>query len=143
MDEIIYDLLLKSPFGFALLGALRFRIRFDEPVDGKSIGDVSALLAETLERPVTTVDLQSLEGSISVQFLTGVRPVPISGFAFSSGPTPLPLGALFNSTDPTRQLFLQFNFLDSTHIGGGLLWQPGTLRQQKFSVLGTQRPFGM
>ena len=143
MDEIIYELLLKSPLGFTLLGTLRFRIRFDAPVDGESIGDVSALLAETLERPVVNVELQSLEGSISVQFLTGLRPVPINGFAFSAGPTPLPLGALFNSTDATRQLFLQFNFLDATHIGGGLLWQPGTPRQQKFSVLGTQRPFGM
>lgn len=143
MDEIVYDLLLKSPLGFMLLGTLRARILFEEPAAGKAIGDVSALLAETLDRPVISVDVQRLEGSIAVQFLTGSRPVPLNGLLFGAGMSPLPLNALFNSEDPTRQLFLQFSFLDATHIGGGLLWRPGTPQQLKFSVLGTQRPFGM
>lgn len=143
MDEIIYDLLLKSPQGFMLLGRLRFHIIFPQLQAGKGIGDVSALLTETLERPVTTMDVQRLEGGIVVQFLTGPRPVPIAGQALGAGMAPLPLTALFNSTDPARPLFLQIGFLDATHIGGGLLWLPGTPRQLKFSVLGTQRPLGM
>lgn len=143
MDEIIYDLLLKSPLGFALLGTLRFRVIFDEPASGKSIGDVSGLLAGTLERPFITMNVQDLEGSISVQFLTGPRPLPVAGRLFSFDMTPLPLNALLNGGDTTRQLFLQFSFLDATHIGGGMLWQPGAPQQMKFSLLGTQRPFGM
>lgn len=143
MDEIVYDLLLKNPLGFTLLGTLRFRILFDQPVAGNGIGDISALLAETLERPIITVDAQDVEGSIAVQFLTGLRPVPIAGRSFSLGMSPLPLNALFGSADTARPLFLQFSFLDATHIGGGLLWQPGTPQQLKFSLLGTQRPLGM
>lgn len=143
MDEIVYDLLLKSPLGFALLGTLRFRIRFDQPAAGKGAGDVSALLAETLERPVITMDVQELAGSISVQFLTALSPVPIDGRLFSFAMAPLPLNALFSGGDSERPLFLQFSFLDATHIGGGLLWQAGTPRQLTFSLLGTQRPFGM
>ncbi|SEN79082.1 hypothetical protein SAMN05428959_103139 [Duganella sp. CF517] len=143
MDEIIYDLLLKSPLGFALLGTLRFRVVFDEPAAGRGIGDVAALLTATLERPFITMNAQDLEGSIAVQFLTGPRPLPGAGRIFSFDMTPLPLNALLSAGDATRQLFLQFSFLDATHIGGGMLWQPGSPQQMKFSLLGTQRPFGM
>ncbi|MBP1202641.1 hypothetical protein JOD97_000655 [Duganella sp. 1411] len=141
MDEIIYDLLLKSPQGFMLLGTLRFRVTEFEAAKGTA--DVSALLAESLERPFINMDVQRLEGSIAVQFLSGLRPVPIEGLAFSFGMVPLPLNALFNSADPARPLTIQFSFLDATHIGGGMIWQVGTARELKFSLLGTQRGFGM
>lgn len=142
MDEIIYDLLLKSPQGFMLLGTLRFRMTELEALSG--LADVPALPAEAqqLERPFIEMDVTSLEGSISVQFLTGLRPVPLTGFAFSSGMAPLPLNALLNSTDAARYLTMQFGFMDATHIAGGLIWQPGTPRQLIFSMLGTQRAFG-
>lgn len=143
MDEIIYDLLLKSPQGFMLLGTLRARILFAEPEAAKGGADVSALLAGSLERPFITMDVQRLEGNITIQFLTGLRPLPLEGLLFSFGMAPLPFNALFNSADPARPLTMQISFLDATHIGGGLIWQAGTPRQQTFSLLGTQRGFGM
>ena len=145
MDEIIYDLLLKSPQGFMLLGTLRARILFTdpEPDAAKGSADVSALLAESLERPFITMDVQRVEGNIAIQFLTGLRPVPLEGLLFGFGMAPLPFNGLFNSADPARPLTMQISFLDATHIGGGLIWQVGTPRQQTFSLLGTQRGFGM
>nr|WP_315393823.1 hypothetical protein [uncultured Duganella sp.] len=140
MGPIAYDLLLKSPIGFMLLGTLR--LRFSEPAAPTGVADVPALLAESLERPFIEMDVQRLDGDIAIQFLTGARPVPIEGVSFSIPPTPLPLNGLFGSADAARPLFVQFSFLDATRIGGGLLWQPGTPRQQTFSLLGTQRPFG-
>ena len=141
MDEIIYDLLLKSPQGFMLLGTLRFRITEFEAAQGTA--DVSALLGESLERPFINMEVQRLDGSLTVQFLTGLRPVPVEGVSFGFGMEPLPLNAVLNNADPARPLTMQFSFLDASHIGGGLIWQVGTARELKFSLLGTQRGFGM
>lgn len=151
MDDIIYDLLLKSPHGFMLLGTLRARILFTEEEATRDAAGASASLAESLaqslapslERPTTQMGLQRAEGSIAIQFLTGLRPVPIEGIILGMDMFPLPVFGVFNSTDAARPLTMQISFLDATHIGGGLIWQPGTLRQLTFSLLGTQRGFGM
>ena len=147
MDEIIYDLLLKSPLGFMLLGTLRARIIFTEEQATKVATGASASLAasltESLDRPTAQMGLQRVEGYIAVQFLSGIRPVPIEGVILGLDMYPLPLFGVLNSKDPARPLTMQLSFLDASHIGGGLVWQAGTPRQLTFSLLGTQRGFGM
>ena len=146
MDEIVYDLLLKSPLGFMLLGTLRARIVFIEEAAAKRAGGASASLVESLggalDRPSVQMDLQRVEGSIAVQFLTGGRPVPVEGIILGFGMYPLPLFGVLNSAE-APPITMQLSFLDATHIGGGIVWQPGTPRQLTFSLLGTQRGFGM
>ncbi|MEV4777772.1 hypothetical protein [Burkholderia sp. LMU1-1-1.1] len=150
MDEIVYDLLLKSPLGFMLLGTLRARILFIEEAAAKRAGAASApvpaslveSLGGALDRPSVQMDLQRVEGSIAVQFLTGSRPVPVEGIILGFGMYPLPLFGVLNSAE-APPITMQLSFLDATHIGGGIVWQPGTPRQLTFSLLGTQRGFGM
>lgn len=151
MDEIIYDLLLKSPQGFMLLGTLRARLLFTEEEAIKDAAGASGSLAESLaeslapslERPTAQMGLQRVEGSIAVQFLSGRSPVPIEGIILGLDMYPLPLFGVLNSADAARPLTIQLSFLDASHIGGGLIWQAGTIRQLTFSLLGTQRGFGM
>jgi hypothetical protein len=138
MDELVYNLLLKSPQGLGLLGTLRYRYTDLDALKG---GELSALLDQAQE--VSTIELSvfALAGTLSVPLLTGLTPVPISGVSLVSllGPT---LTNLFSSTDPARPLGLQFNFIDSPYLGGGLNWRPGELRQQVFSLLGTRVSLG-
>jgi hypothetical protein len=141
MDELTYNLQLQSTSGFNLLGTLRFRFRSGELEGVKNAGDLPALLARTLERPTVELDTVPTEGSISIQFLTGARPVPISGFSVFTFIAPLT--TLFSSTDPARNLSLQFGLVDNTRIAGGLIWQPNTPRQAVFSLLGTPRLVGL
>lgn len=139
MDEIVYNLLLKSPQGLGLLGTLRYRFT---DLDALKAGDVSAVLEAAREVSTVEFSVFTVEGTLSVPLLSGFTPVPISGISLISllGP---PLTTLFSSTDTSRGLGLQFNSIDADHIGGGLLWRPGELRQQVFSVLGTRLALGM
>lgn len=134
MDEVVYNLMLKSPQGLGLLGTLRYRYT---DLDALNTSDVSALLDQALEVPTMELSVFTVVGTLSVPLLTGLTEVPVSGISLVSllGPT---LATLFNSTDPARRLGLQFNFIDNNHIGGGLGWRPGELVQQVFSVLGTR-----
>ena len=138
MDELVYNLLLKSPQGLTLLGTLRYRYT---DLDAFKAGDVASLLEQAQQVSTVEFSIFRLAGTLSVPLLTGFTPVPIEGISLVSllGPT---LTNLFSSTDPTRRLDLQFNFLDATHIAGGLLWRPGELRQQVFSILGTRLALG-
>ena len=139
MDELVYNLLLQSPQGLTLLGTLRYRYTDLEALE---VGDVSALMEQAQQVSTAEFTLFKLQGTLSVPLLTGFSPVPIEGISFVSllGPT---LTNLFSSTDPSRRLDMQFNFIDNNHIAGGLLWRPGSLRQQVFSILGTRLSLGM
>lgn len=139
MDEIVYNLLLTSPQGLTLLGTLRYRFTDLDALQG---ADVAALIEQAQQVSSAEFTIFRLQGTLSVPLLTGFSPVRIDGIALVSllGP---PLTYLFSSSDPSRRLDLQFNIIDNNHIGGGLLWRPGTLRQTPFSILGTRLPLGM
>lgn len=138
MDEFIYSLLLKGTQGLTLLGTLRYRLNFDVPAGAR---DIQAVMGEALQHPTIDLFTFGADGAISVPLLTGATPVPISGVGFGS-PAGL-LTVLFSSTDQARGLGLQINPIDATHIGGGMTWHPGQTGALVFSVLGTQRAFGM
>lgn len=139
MDELVYNLLLKSPHGLTLLGTLRYRYT---DLDALRAGELSALMEQAQQVDTFELSLFKLAGTLSVPLLTGFTPVPVEGISFVAllGPT---LTNLLSSTDPRRRLDMQFNFLGSNNIAGGLLWRPGELRQQVFSVLGTRAAPGM
>ena len=139
MDEIVYNLLLTSPQGLTLLGTLRYRYT---DLDALQTGDVSAIMEQAQQVSTVEFSLFKLQGTLSVPLLTGYSPVPVEGFSLVSllGPT---LTNLLSSTDAARRLDMQFNFIDNNHIGGGMLWRPGTLRQTPFSILGTRLSLGM
>lgn len=139
MDEFIYSLLLKGTQGLTLLGTLRYRLTNLDVAPGAR--DIQALMGEALQHPTIELFAFGAEGTISVPLLTGATPVPIGGVAFGS-PAGL-LTVLFSSTDEARGLALQINPIDATHIGGGMFWHPGQNGALVFSVLGTQRAFGM
>lgn len=139
MDELIYNLLLKSTQGLTLLGTLRFRIT-DLSVDVR-LGDQAALMKQALQRQTIELFVLQVEGTLSVPLITGATPVPLSGLAFGSVAGLLTV--LFSSTDDARGVGLQIIPLDATHVGGGLNWQPGSAGNLVFSVLGTQAPFSM
>ena len=138
MDELVYNLLLKSPQGLTLLGTLRYRYT---DLDALKAGELSALMDQAQQVDTIELSLFQLAGTLSVPLLTGYTPVSAEGLSFVSllGPT---LTNLLGSSDPRRRLDMQFNFIDNTHIGGGLLWRPGELRQQVFSMLGTRAGLG-
>jgi len=138
MDELVYNLLLKSPQGLTLLGTLRYRYT---DLDALKAGELSALMDQAQQVDTIELSLFQLAGTLSVPLLTGFTPVPATGLSFVSllGPT---LTNLLGSSDSQRRLDMQFNFIDSTHIAGGLLWRPGELRQQVFSILGTRVGLG-
>jgi len=135
MDEIVFDLLLNSVSGLSLSGTLSYR--FTEPDTLKS-GNVSALMPEALTQQTMELTVFRVDGTLSVPRLTGSSPVPISGICLVSQLGP-PVATLFNGTDQSSDLSLQFNGIDSAfvHIGGGLQWRSGE-QQQEFSVLGTR-----
>ena len=139
MDELVYNLLLKSPHGLTLLGTLRYHYT---DLDALKAGELSALMAQARQVDTIELSLFKIGGTLSVPLLTGFTPVPVEGVSLISllGPT---LTNLLSSTDTSRRLDMQFNFIDRTHIAGGLLWRPGELRQQVFSVLGTRVGLGM
>lgn len=141
MDDLVYDLLLKSAQGLTLFGTLRFRFTDLDAVNG--IADVPALMKAALEQTYVTLDIFQMAGEISVQFLTGPRALPLVGVSFSRPAAPLPLTTILNGGDDTRQLSMQFNYFDATEIAGGLVWQYGTPRETRFSILGTRRAFGL
>jgi hypothetical protein len=139
MDELVYNLLLKSPHGLTLLGTLRFRYT---DLDALKAGELSALMEQAQQVDTVELTLFKLGGTLSVPLLTGFTPVPLEGISFVSllGPT---LTNLMSSTDPQRRLEMQFNYISNNNIAGGLLWRPGELRQQVFSILGTRVALGM
>lgn len=139
MDEFVYSLLLKGTQGLTLLGTLRYH--FTDLTAATRARDIQALMGETISHPTIELFVLPAEGSVSVPLLTGVTPVPIAGVGFGS-PAGL-LTVLFSSTDQARGLGLQINPIDATHIGGGMTWHPGQTGALVFSVLGTQRAFGM
>lgn len=141
MDELVYDLLLKSARGLTLFGTLRFRFTDLDAVRGSA--EARSLMAAALEQSYVELDVYQMAGEISVQFLTGARALPLIGVSFTSPPSPLPVTTILNGGDDTRQLSMQFNYFDPTQIAGGLLSQYGTPRETRFSILGTRRAFGL
>ncbi len=140
MDDIIYNLLLKSSVGLTLLGTLRYRFTdldaLTEMGNGKREDGIAGLMAEALQRPTVVVALFQLEGTLSIPLLSGLRAIPLQGLAFA---TPAgPVTTLLSSTDPQRGAGLQFNLLDNRHVAGGLSWRSGEPGELVFSVLGTQ-----
>jgi hypothetical protein len=142
MDEIIYSLLLKTAPGLALLGTLRYRFDSTNPANTNTPtepaeADFSSLLTQAQQQTPIELTAFQVDGSVSIPLITGLQPVPITGLALVTFLGP-PITTITSSTDPTRNLFLQFNQLDERHIAGGLVWRPGEPGELIFSVLGTR-----
>jgi len=145
MDEIIYSLLLKTAPGLALLGTLRYRFASTNPANAANAdapaapadADFGAVLTQAQQQTPIELTAFQVDGSVAIPLITGVRPVPITGIALVTFLGP-PITTITSSTDPTRNLFLQFNQLDERHIAGGLVWRPGEPGELIFSVLGTR-----
>lgn len=140
MEELAYNLLFKSAQGLTLLGTLRFR--FTELGDVAGVAAMASMLDAAEEQRVIELDVLGVKGTISVPLLTAPTPLPVQGVAYAKPPAPLPLTAML-SGDFSLGLGMQFNFIDPTHITGGLTWRYGTPRQVIFSILGTQRAPGL
>lgn len=143
MDEIIYSLLLKTAPGLALLGTLRYRFDSTNPADGAdrpaepAEADIGAVLTQAQQQTPIELTAFQVDGSVTIPLITGLRAVPITGIALVTFLGP-PITTITSSTDPARNLFLQFNQLDERHIAGGLVWRPGEPGELIFSVLGTR-----
>ena len=144
MDEVIYNLLLKTAQGLTLLGTLRYRLTSTQPAHGGASAlptgaDLPALLSHVQQQSTTELFVYQVEGSVTVPLVTGLTPVPIAGIALFAliGP---PVTTITSSAEPARNLFFQFNQLDNEHIAGGLVWRPGEPGELIFSALGTQLP---
>lgn len=145
MDESVFTLLLKTAQGLTLFGTLRFSIDFTQPVDrpaGSSAptpgsGDVATLFSQVQQQNTFDLFAYQIDGSVTIPFVTGLRPVPITGLALFTFLGP-PATFITSSTDPTRNLFFQWNQLTNDNIAGGLVWRPGEPGELIFSALGTQ-----
>ena len=142
MEEIIYSLLLKTAPGLALLGTLRYRFDSTNPANTNTPtepadADFSSLLTQAQQQTPIELTAFQVDGSVTIPLITGLQPVPITGLALVTFLGP-PITTITSSTDPTRNLFLQFNQLDERHIAGGLVWRPGEPGELIFSVLGTR-----
>lgn len=139
MDEIIYNLLLTGRSGLSLPGTLRFRFT-DLDALAPAV-DVAALLAKAAQPVSIEVAVFQLEGALSVPLLTGVRPVPLAGFALATAAGAV--GFVLSSTDPARRLDILFNLLDLQTIAGGMVWRRGQFGELVLSLLGTQQALGL
>lgn len=146
MEELVYNVLLKSAGGLTLLGTLRFRFKELDDTAGAAgapcVADMSSLLARAREHTSIELDVLGVEGTISAPLLTGAAPLPLQGVAYAMPPAPLPLTAML-SGDFSLGLGTQFSFIDATHVTGGLTWRYDTPRQVIFSIFGVRRAFGL
>lgn len=143
MDEIIYNLLLKTAQGLTLFGTLRFTIDTTNPVDPGAAqapvpgsADLAALQLQTQQQNTIDLFAYRIDGSVTIPFVTGLRPVPITGLALFTFLGP-PATFITSSTDPGRNLFFQWNQMTNDNIAGGLVWRPGEPGELIFSALGT------
>lgn len=132
MNDIIYNLLLTGELGFSLPGILRYRAvtataDMPEGAEAATEAPLQALPVELIETP--------LQGSLVAPLLTGIAPVPLRGILYSTAAGPLAV-VLFNTGTP--QVSLQFSFLLTATIAGGLNWQPapGAPVSALYSLLG-------
>ena len=127
MDENIYSLLLKSATGLTLLGTLRYSIDFATALDASADWQQQAATIGGVVYPA--------RGSITIPFLTGLQPVPLSGFAIyvQMGQ---PLLNWFYSEDAARGLTVQFNPIGFERIAGGLLSQLPNSNVVEYAFLG-------
>ena len=150
MDESVFTLLLKTAQGLTLFGTLRFSIDFTQPVDpaqaasaaspaAPGTGDVASLLSQVQQQATFELFAYRIDGSVTFPFVTSLRPVPITGLALFTFLGP-PATFITSSTDPTRNVFFQWNQLTNDNIAGGLVWRPGEPGELIFSALGTQLP---
>lgn len=133
MEEFIYNLLLKSTQGLALLGTFKYRLASTMPLK-REAADVEALMKQVQQQNTIDLTVYQIEGSVSIPLLTGFAAVPLSGIILL-GPL-VPITAIMSSTDPNRNVFFQFNDLDTDQIAGGLVWRPGEPGELIFAALG-------
>jgi len=134
MNDFIYNLILTGEQGLTLFGTLRYR--FTDPLATVPDGGVPALLAENQQLGVITAVVLPVEGSVSIPLLTGFGRVPLQGVALATAAGPIT--TVLGSTDPARQVFVQFNQITGNQIAGGLVWRPGEPAELVFSLLGFQ-----
>jgi len=129
MDELIYNLFLRSRGGLTLFGQLRYRLTGIE-VGAAPQATIFALpQAQQQQQTVVTVVLRA-EGSVTLPLLTGMQPVPVGDVAFfiQMGP---PLLTRMVSAD--SRILIAFNQINNEQIGGHLVWGP---TRTTFGLLG-------
>jgi hypothetical protein len=132
MDEFIYNLFLRSRGGLTLLGTLRYRLTGIEVGMAPDTGVFSLPAARQVQqgRQVQQAPQQidsifaivlRADGTVTLPFLSGLQPVPVSDFAFfiQMGP---PLLTRLISAD--SRILIAFNQINNQQIGGHLVWGP-------------------
>lgn len=138
MDEIIYNVLLKSRAGLLAFGQLRYQLRDfgadTVDVDGKPLLARLDAWQQQAQQDIPRIGVAVFraEGTLTVPLLTGWQPVPVSGFAYFVllGP---PLWTYLASD--AGQTLVSFNQVNTEQIGGGVLRGNG----QALALLG-RRP---
>jgi len=132
MDEFIYNLFLRSRGGLTLLGTLRYRLTGIEVgmVPDTGVFSLPAVRQVQQWRQVQQAPQQidsifaivlRADGTVTLPFLSGLQPVPVSDFAFfiQMGP---PLLTRLISAD--SRILIAFNQINNQQIGGHLVWGP-------------------
>lgn len=138
MDEFIYNLFLRSRGGLTLLGTLRYRLTGIEVGMVPDTGVFSLPAARQVQQGRRVQQVQQAQqapqqidsifaivlradGTVTLPFLSGLQPVPVSDFAFfiQMGP---PLLTRLISAD--SRILIAFNQINNQQIGGHLVWGP-------------------
>ncbi|KQQ32443.1 hypothetical protein ASF61_15550 [Duganella sp. Leaf126] len=141
MDELIYNLLLKSRGGLVLFGVLRYRltgIEVDQVRDASVFSTPALRQSHAGQRTQQQLDnifalVLRAQGSITIPALTGSRAVPVEDVAFFIQMGPPIVTRLFSADS---SVLLCFNQINNQQIGGGLLWGP---TNTSFGLLGRRQ----
>jgi hypothetical protein len=133
MDEMIYNLLLRSRSGLTLFGVLRYQLTGFETDSAPGLDAATPpwqQLARQQQLPTVEVTAYRIRGAVRIPLLTGWQAVPIEGIAYLL-PCAQPLVTFgYGSVAP---IGFSFNAANRQQIGGGLTWSPtGTA----FTLLG-------
>lgn len=135
MDELTYNILIRTKQGLTLLGKFGFRVLVNQPADRTADG-IGELLTPTQQQATTELFVYPMEGSISIPLLTGLQPVPLVGTAWFPLIGPY-LTAILGEVAPRYGLVMQLYELDNEHVCGGLQWRAGEPGELTFSLLAT------
>lgn len=128
MDQLIYNLFLRSRGGLTLFGQLRYRLTGIE-VGAAPQATIFAQPQPQQQQTIVTMVLRA-DGSVTLPLLTGLQPVPVGDVAFiiQMGP---PLLTRLVSAD--SRILIAFNQINNEQIGGHLVWGP---TRTTFGLLG-------
>lgn len=125
MDEMIYNLFLRSRSGWTLSGVLRYQLSDPDTAGLTGLDRTVSLpwqqLARQQQEPTVEVGAYRLRGTVQLPLLTGWQAVPVEGTAYFILPDRPLVTFAYGVGTPVGFAFNQFN---SQQIGGGMRWEP-------------------